>query len=135
MLTNDFSPFDFFFCCSHLSKNMRRRSRGVWVREFSLSIPDKSGCVHFTVKHKGDLHEFFAKIQNDKVIILDLYEGYTRTNGYPSTYKNELEKCQQFVYFLSSLVEWPDAAEEAKGFLTDPTSQKNNWLKTTTVMI
>lgn len=135
MTTNNFSPFDFFICCSHLSKNMHRRSKGVWVRKFYLSMPEKSGYVRFVVFRRDNLHEFLVEIKNDKVITLDLKFNGRKTNGSVCEHATEKDKCQQFVHFLDSLIEWKDVAKEVKGFLTDPTSQKNNWLKTTTVMV
>lgn len=134
-MTTIFSPFDFFYCCSNLSSNILRRSRGVRAKHFCLNVEEKSGSVYFKVFSEGHLHEFFAEIKNDKVTILDLNYDCMKTNGYASVYENELEKCEQFVYFLSSCLYWPDAAKEAKGFLTDPTSQKNSWLKSTKIMI
>lgn len=135
MEANNFSPFDFFFCCSHLTKSMHRKRRGVKNKKFYLNLPDKSGEVYLDVKNRGYRHEFFAVIKNDKITTLDVRFDDEKTNGNASSYDSELDKCEQFVHFLDSLIEWKDVAKEVKGFLPDPTSQKNNWLKTTTVML
>ena len=92
MTTNNFSPFDFFFCCSHLSENMHRRTKGVWVRRFYLNAPEKSGCVRLVVFRRDNLHEFLVEIKNDKVITLDLKFNCRKTNGSVLDYETEKDK-------------------------------------------